>query len=60
LAWAEWYPDGSHLIAGGVGSPDGISNDNHYVVDARTRIATPFRFLTDGNRDVNFSVVPLS
>jgi hypothetical protein len=60
LAWAEWYPDSSHLIVGGVGSPDGISNDNHYVVDAHTRTATPFRFLTDGNQDVNFSVVPLS
>ncbi len=60
LAWAEWFPDSSHLVAGGVGSPDGISNDNHYLVDARTRTATPFRFLADGNEDVNFSVVPLS
>lgn len=60
LAWAEWYPDGSHLIAGGIGSPDGISNDNHYIVDAQTRAVVPFRFLTDGNQDVNFSVVALS
>ncbi len=60
LAWAEWYPDSSHLIVGGVGSPDGISNDNHYVVDAQTRTVVPFRFLSDGNQDVNFSVVAVS
>ena len=59
LAWATWYPDSSHLIAGGVGSPDGVANDNHYVVDARTGTAVPFRFLADGNRDVNFSVAAL-
>ena len=45
LAWAEWYPDSSHLIVGGVGSPDGVSNDNHYVVDVQTRNVEPFRFL---------------
>jgi hypothetical protein len=60
LAWAEWYPDSSHLIAGGVGSPDGVTNDNHYVVDTKTRTVVPFRFLTDGNQDVNFTVVPVS
>jgi hypothetical protein len=60
LAWAEWYPDSSHLIAGGVGSPDGRPNDNHYVVDAHTRRVGPFRFLPDGNQDVNFSVVAVS
>ena len=60
LAWAEWYPDSSHLIAGGVSSPDGIPNDNHYVVETQTRTVVPFRFLTDGNRDVNFTVVPVS
>ena len=60
LAWAEWYPDSSHLIVGGVGSPDGVSNDNHYVVDAQTRNVEPFRFLTDGNQDVNYSVMAVS
>jgi hypothetical protein len=60
LAWAEWYPDGSHLITGGVGSPDGVTNDNHFVVDARTGSVVPFRFLADRNGDVNFSVVALS
>lgn len=60
LAWAEWYFDSSHLIVGGVSSPDGIPNDNHYVVDTQTRTVVPFRFLTDGNRDVNFTVVPVS
>jgi hypothetical protein len=60
LAWAEWYPDSSHLIVGGVGSPDGVSNDNHYVVHAQTRTAEPFRFLPNGNQDVNFSVVAVS
>jgi hypothetical protein len=60
LAWAAWYPDSSHLIAGAVGSPDGVTNDNHYVVDAQTRTVMPFRFLADGNQDVNFSVVPIT
>jgi hypothetical protein len=60
LAWAEWYPDSSHLIAGGVGTPDGTPNDNHYVVNVQTRTVVPFRFLTDGNQDVNYSVVAVS
>ncbi len=60
LAWAEWYPDSSYLIAGGVGSPDGISNDNHYIVNANSRTVEPFRFLRDGNQDVNFTVTPIS
>jgi hypothetical protein len=60
LAWAEWYPDSINLIAGGVASPDGVTSDNHYVVDAQTGSVVPFRFVADGSGDVNFSVVPLS
>ena len=59
LAWAEWYPDSSHMIVGGVGSPDGVPNDNHFVVDASTLTVHPFRFLTDGTQDINFSAVVL-
>ena len=59
LAWAEWFPDSSHLIVGGVGSPDGIVNDNHFVVSMEKQTATPFRFLTDKNQDINFSAVVL-
>jgi hypothetical protein len=59
LAWAEWFPDSSHLIVGGVGSPDGVVNFNHFVVSAETRTAKPFRFLTDKNQDINFSAVVL-
>ncbi len=59
LAWAEWFPDSSHLVVGGVGSPDGVVNDNHFMVNAETRTATPFRFLTDKNQDINFSAVVL-
>jgi hypothetical protein len=59
LAWAEWFPDSSHLIVGGVGSPDGVVNDNHFVVNTGNRTATPFRFLPNGNQDINFTVVVL-
>jgi hypothetical protein len=59
LAWAAWYPDSQHLIVGGVGSPDGVPNDNHYLVDALTRTAAPFRFLAQGQQDINFSVAVL-
>jgi hypothetical protein len=59
LAWAEWFPDSSHLIVGGVGSPDGVVNDNHFVVSTANRTATPFRFLPNGNDDINFSTVVL-
>jgi hypothetical protein len=60
LAWAEWYPDSSHLIAGGVGSPEGVTNDNHFIVDGQSGTVVPFRFLANGDRDVNFSVVAIS
>jgi hypothetical protein len=59
LAWAQWFPDGSHVIVGGVGSPDGVANDNHFVVSTVKRTATAFRFLPNGNQDINFSSVML-
>ena len=59
LAWADWFPDSSHLIVGGVGSPDGVVNDNHFVVSTANRTATPFRFLANGDQDINFSAVVL-
>ncbi len=59
LAWAEWFPDSSHLIVGGIGSPDGVVNDNHFVVSTANLTASPFRFLPDGNQDINFSAVVL-
>lgn len=60
LAWAAWYPDSRHLTVGGVGSPEGVPNDNHYLVNALTRTSTPFRFLPEGQQDINFSVAVLS
>jgi hypothetical protein len=59
LAWAAWFSDSSHLIVGGVGSTDGVVNDNHFVVSTANRTAVPFRFLPDGNQDINFSAVVL-
>ncbi len=59
LAWAEWFPDSSHLIVGGVGSPGGVVNDNHFVVSRANRSAMPFRFLPNGDQDINFSAVVL-
>lgn len=66
LAWAQWLPDGNRVIVGGVGGRSlDVDNhfivvDNHFIVDARTAKATPFRFIADGNQDVNFSVVVVS
>jgi hypothetical protein len=59
LAWAAWFPDGRRLIVGAVGSPDGVPDDNHYLVDAPNRSARPFQFLADGQSDVNFTVAIL-
>lgn len=55
LAWAAWFPDSRHLIVGGVGSPNGVQYDNHYLVSTTTRSSKPFRFLSDGQDDINFS-----
>jgi hypothetical protein len=43
-----------------VESPDGLPNDNHYLVDTRDGQAQPFSFFpgggrADGTLDVNFS-----
>jgi hypothetical protein len=59
LAWAQWL-DNDRLVAGAVESPDGLPNDNHYLVDASDSQAQPFSFFpgggqADGNLDVNFS-----
>jgi hypothetical protein len=59
LAWAAWFPDSRHLIVGGLDSPEGVPNDNHYVVNAVKRSATPFRFLSDEQSDINFSLAIL-
>ena len=60
LAWAQWL-DNDQVIAGAVESPDGLPNDNHYLVDAITDRARRFSFFPgggqqDGNVDINFSV----
>jgi len=59
LAWAQWL-DNDRLIAGAVESPDGLPNDNHYLVDANDGQAQPYSFFpgggrADGTLDVNFS-----
>ena len=61
LVWAQWLPDGTHLIVGGTGSANGLSvGDNHFIVDSRSGQATSFRFIADGNQDVNYSAVVVS
>jgi len=59
LAWAQWFPDTTHLIVGGIGSPDGVVNDNHFVVSTANQTVTPFRFLANGDQDINFTAVVL-
>ena len=63
VSWAQWLPDGRHLVAGGVGrngTANGITPANRYLVDAATLAITPFRFLSDGNADMNLSAVLLN
>ena len=62
VSGARWTGDpdcrsGSPRIPWTVGSPDGIPKDNHYAVNATERSAKPFRFLSDGQDDINFTAV---
>jgi hypothetical protein len=58
VAWAQWLPEGTHLIAGGTtGWSSDPSDDNHFMVDTWTGQVVPFRFLQGPNQDVNYSVV---
>jgi len=56
--WAQWLPDGSHVITGGLGGPFG-SNDPaiDVLVDPRTGQVSPFRFIPDPNQDLTISTV---
>ncbi len=62
IAWAQWLPASSQLIVGGTSGEDGSGKwgANHFLVDSTTLRGTPFSFLTDGQQDVNYSVVVLS
>ncbi|HEX4017452.1 MAG TPA: hypothetical protein VHX15_12025 [Frankiaceae bacterium] len=61
VAWAQWLPASTQLIVGGTSGQDGAGNwgANHFLVDSTTLRATPFSFLTDGQKDVNYSAVLL-
>jgi hypothetical protein len=61
IAWAQWLPASSRLIVGGTSGQDGSGTweANHFLVDSTTLRSTPFSFLTDGQRDVNYSAVLL-
>jgi hypothetical protein len=59
LAWAQWLPGSKELIVGGTSDDGGLPQANHFLVDSSTRQSTPFRFLTHGDVDVNYSVVVL-
>ena len=58
VGWAQWLPDGRHVITNGLGAPFGsIAMPLDNLVDAETGQVTPFHFATDRNRDLNMSSV---
>jgi hypothetical protein len=61
VAWAQWLPGIDQLMVGGNSGETSTGKwiANHFLVDSATLRTTPFWFLTDGNQDVNYSVVLL-
>ena len=55
--WAQWLPDGRHLITGGLTSFGSTVPALDVLVDSQTDHATPFRFVADRNQDLNISSV---
>jgi hypothetical protein len=56
--WAQWLPDGSHVITGGLGGTFGSTAPAvDVVVDSRTGRVSPFRFIGDPRQDLALSTV---
>jgi hypothetical protein len=56
--WADWLPDGRHLITGGLGGGFGSNAPSvDDLVDSQTYGVSPFRFLADHNQDLTISTV---
>ena len=56
--WADWLPDGRHLITGHLGGGYGSSAPAVDVfVDSQTLQVSPFRFIADQNQDLTLSTV---
>ena len=56
--WAQWLPDGNHVITGGLGGPFGSSYPAvDVLVDSQTLQVSPFRFIADRNQDLTISTV---
>ena len=55
--WAQWLPDGRHLVTGGL-TPFGSTVPSlDVLVDSQTDRASPFRFVADRNQDLDISAV---
>ena len=57
VAWADWLPDGRHLITGGLTPFGSTVPAVDVLVDSQTDQASPFRFLADRNQDLAMSTV---
>lgn len=55
--WADWLPDGRHLITGGLTPFGSAVPAVDALVDSQTDQASPFRFLADRNQDLAMSTV---
>jgi hypothetical protein len=56
--WADWLPDGRHLITGHLGGGFGSSAPAvDALVDSQTLQVSPFRFIADQNQDLTLSTV---
>ncbi len=57
VGWAQWLPDGRHLITGGLTPFGSTVPAVDVLVDSRTDRASPFRFVADRNQDLAMSTV---
>ena len=55
--WAEWLPDGYHVLTGGLGGVGSSAPAVDVLVNSQTLQINPFRFVTDVNQDLNLSTV---
>jgi len=55
--WAQWLPDGRHLITGGLTPFGSTVPALDALVDSQTDQASPFRFVADRNQDLDISSV---
>ena len=55
--WAQWLPDGRHLITGGLTPMGSTVPAVDVLVDSQTDQARQFRFVADKNQDLDISSV---